>query len=368
MASEIDRYPASIRALAVFPLASLTDALCVAGSIPVREIISLFPHEAGMARFAAEHRAEHLAVFAAADDAHRALREASDAPLTRPVATQMLAAMLDTFGAKTDKGLLVGMVEVLESDDIARGSKLWQPLDASPAALALACRTLVATTKFTPKPAELHTACRDAISVLRKAEDASGRLVGFIQRCDAILLEFAFERWRGPYGTPTFAPILPRMLDLHDTYGTGNGDRSDAFDAALDRARGRGGRADRAGEAVIDARARRSALSALSARRARDGGRAAARAQHLARRDPRPPVARPGKGGRPRAARDGASEAADRGAARIGPGHGRHADERGGPGGRGSGAGRFHHALDREIKNTVRVTVGGPAAGLSSIA
>jgi hypothetical protein len=60
----------------------------------------------------------------------------------------MVGSLLAAFGAKADEHVFAGMIDMLTTgDEIAAASRLWQPLGASPAALALAHK-LIATSKF----------------------------------------------------------------------------------------------------------------------------------------------------------------------------------------------------------------------------
>jgi hypothetical protein len=127
--------------------------------------------------------------------------------------------MLGAMGAKGDKDALAGMIELIEGDATARATGLWQPLNATPTSLAIACRKLIATSKFVPKPAELAEACREAKKEVNAAHYYCDELTDFIQRNDALLLEFDPEQWREPYVLPEYRSTLQRMLDLHSIYG-----------------------------------------------------------------------------------------------------------------------------------------------------
>ena len=141
----------------------------------------------------------------------------------REMIKAMVGALLGAFGVKADKDLLGGMVDMLEGDEIAIASGLWKPLHVSPVGLALACRKLIATSPpYPPKPPELYEACREAENSLGLAQQAADKVVDFVRRCDAVLLEFAHDEWERPYQTPEFRPLLPRMLDLHATWGDGS--------------------------------------------------------------------------------------------------------------------------------------------------
>jgi hypothetical protein len=205
-----------------------------------------------MADLALESRNKLLLHFAAANATSTTLSDALARRLDRKTTVAMISAMLGALGAKGDKELLGGMTELIEGDDLARASKFWKPLEAVPVTLSMACRKLIATSKFVPKPVELAEACREAMTELRSAERYCDELIGYVRRCDALLLEFAPEQWRVPYLTPEYAPIVYQMLGEHGIYGNGDPDFMDfppeddeppekehnrAFREALDRAR-----------------------------------------------------------------------------------------------------------------------------------
>ena len=177
--------------------------------------------------------------FAAADNARTVLFHAGYQQVDRATAALMVAALLGTFGAKSDKDLLAGMLDMLEGDEIAIASGLWHPLRVTPAMLAIACRKLIATATFPPRPAELYAACREASRSLRSAHDACDGLCDYVRRLDAVLLQFAPEQWREPYLTAQYRPIVQRMLSLHECFGDGFGK------LRLGRGRGRGHAAGR---------------------------------------------------------------------------------------------------------------------------
>lgn len=230
MGNSIERYqPPRAKPLAVFeqPLARITPALNFGTRlVERRDNYCWFAHSARMLPFVTEHRRKYIRDFWPADRAYLILGRKVQESLDRKSAAAMIAAMLGGFGAKTDKDVLIAMLDMIEGDEIAIASGLWQPLHLSPAGLALACRQLIATAKFVPKPAELHAACREAQNRLHWAHDAADKLVDFVRRCDAVLLQFDHDEWEKPYLTPKDQPVLQRMLDLHDIYGDG----SDAFD------------------------------------------------------------------------------------------------------------------------------------------
>jgi hypothetical protein len=153
----------------------------------------------------------------------------------------MVTALLKGFGVKDDKGAVTAMLDVLEADELGRATKLWAPIEASPAALALASKKLSVTAVFTPRPAELANAVREASTLLRQAANMCDQVVDMVRKADAVLLAFAYDQWREPYSTPEFRPVLSKMLDLHEIYGDGGADfdegRPNAFGDAIERAR-----------------------------------------------------------------------------------------------------------------------------------
>jgi hypothetical protein len=223
------------------PLAFLAPALSVGTRIvPMRDLTD-FAHDARLTEWCAEIRARRLGDFAAAVDSRFALDRCWRAPLDRPGAIKTLTALLEGFGVKDDKGAVAAMLDVLEADELGRATKLWAPIEASPAALALASKKLSVTAVFPPRPAELANAVREAAKLIRRAADVCDRVVDMVRKADAVLLAFDYERWREPYCTPEFRQVLPRMLDLHEIFGDGGADfdegRPNPFGAAIERAR-----------------------------------------------------------------------------------------------------------------------------------
>jgi hypothetical protein len=150
--------------------------------------------------------------------------------------------MMGACGAKADRVMLAGMLDMIASDDIGVASGLWEPLHATPTVLALACKALIAKSTFAPKPAELHAACRQALYHLKLAHNAAHGLADLARKCDAVLLQFAPDEWQRPYRKAHYRRVLPRMLELHAIYGDGSDDLDDdanPFRAALARVRAR---------------------------------------------------------------------------------------------------------------------------------
>src|SRR5262249_41039980 len=165
---------------------------------------------APMAPLMAESRNKLLRHFGQAFDASLVLFRARNEKLTRKMAIVMISRLLGAFGTKDDGDLLDGMLALVEGDELARAyGDSWaedergggSPPNATPPSLALACKKLIATATFVPKPVELGKTCRDVNARLRSAEIFCDELVDFVRRCDALLLEFDFEQWRAPYLT-----------------------------------------------------------------------------------------------------------------------------------------------------------------------
>jgi len=223
------------RALTAYekPLAPLTPALRFATQLKEhsREVDVWFSHEVAMVSFARDKRNKFIDMFGRADEARSILSNAGQMYAGRPsrkMASAMIGAMLGAFGAKADKDVLAGMLDMMENDELGCVSELWLPLNLTPASLALACRKLIATKeRFAPTPAELAAACREAGNTLGWAKQACDELVDFVRRCDILLLEFDHDEWERPYLTPQYRPILERMLQLHDIYGPGHNGAED---------------------------------------------------------------------------------------------------------------------------------------------
>jgi hypothetical protein len=223
------------------PLAFLAPALGVGTRIvPLRDLTDV-AHDARLTEWCAEIRGRRLGDFAAAVDNRVALDRCWRAPLGRQVAVKMVTALLEGFGVKDDKAAVSAMMEVFDGDELGRATKLWAPVEASPTAVALAAKKLIVTAVFPPRPAELANAVREAAKLLRRAADVCDRVVDMVRKADAVLLAFDYERWREPYCTPEFAPVLPRMLSLHEVYGDGSIDfydgQSNAFSDAIECAK-----------------------------------------------------------------------------------------------------------------------------------
>jgi hypothetical protein len=192
------------------------------GRLPSYSPFCVFAHTPGMADFAGEMRNKLLPYFVAANQAHNLIAANNSIGIERKIAVAMVSAMLGALGAKGDKEALGGMIELIEGDAVARATGLWQPLNLTPAILAIACRKLIATSKFVPKPTELADACREAGREVARAECFCDELVDSVRRSDALLLEFAPDQWRAPYQLPQYQAIVQRMLELHETWGNGD--------------------------------------------------------------------------------------------------------------------------------------------------
>jgi hypothetical protein len=219
--------PSGALALLDKPVSPLVRALGVARRCQA-QAVSHVAHHAEMVRVAASARAEHLGRFLAADASARALRAARERPLDPKVVTPMIVATVKAFGGAKALGgesavkeTMRAIIDVLTGDAIAMTTEMWLPVLATVPALALACRSLIATKTFVPKPCEFADEVRKAAMTLWAAETRCEAVVDYVRSVDAVLLEFAPEQWREPYLTEEFRPALPRMLELHDAIGDG---------------------------------------------------------------------------------------------------------------------------------------------------
>jgi hypothetical protein len=169
-------------------------------------------------------RAQWLPLFGRADAARELLDRELALRVDRQTAAAMVSAMLAGFGSKPDPDVLAATLAMIGADEVARATGLWDPIRATPATLALACMKLIATApKFAPKAAELRESLNDARNRLRWARDAAEALCCFVQRADAIMLRWADrDEWMRPYRTREYAPLLPRILAMHDAHGDGS--------------------------------------------------------------------------------------------------------------------------------------------------
>jgi hypothetical protein len=229
MANDIitTKSPAS-RALAVFdkPLTPNVITALSAGKKLRRKYMGsalyFLDHCQGAMRTAITCRNERLGDFLAAE---RIVDLSVFHKVKRGTAVAMITTLYRSMGAKAGEetaGMLAGALDMIESDDIGEATGLWEPLEVSEVALAIACRKLIATTKFKPQPAELRAACKEAMDVLIFTRDAADRVFETVRRADAILLEFNHAEWERPWRTPQYRPMLAHMLELHDTFGDGS--------------------------------------------------------------------------------------------------------------------------------------------------
>jgi hypothetical protein len=159
--------------------------------------------------------------------------------LERDVALDMVSALYAAVGVKAGgdaDGQVMAVLDMFESDALGAASDLWQPLNVTPAVLALACRKLITTTIYPPKPAELYAACREVRCKITWAVETCEDVVDTIVEADALLLRHARDEWRQPYETELFRPVLRRMLELHNITCL---DESDPFAKAIDEEQAR---------------------------------------------------------------------------------------------------------------------------------
>jgi hypothetical protein len=195
------------KALALFnrPLAPITSAMLIGNQLREQYAgvteVSL-QHRESFVPTAIEVRNERLGKFLEADLAATCLSRARHQELEESVASKMVTALYRHLGMKAgdeSMGMLEGSLAMFASDEIGRASGSWEPLNVSPATLALACLKLMNTQKFPTKPAE--------------------ELVEYVRKADAVLLAFSYTEWERPYLSPQYRPVLTRMLELHNVHG-----------------------------------------------------------------------------------------------------------------------------------------------------
>jgi hypothetical protein len=85
------------------------------------------------------------------------------------------------------------------NDMIGEGMGLWKPICKHPVVLALAVKTLVATSVFTPSPSEL----REAMQKVKRRIDAHaswlGDFLSWMEKADRLLFEFYRPPWEVAY-------------------------------------------------------------------------------------------------------------------------------------------------------------------------
>lgn len=232
MATSIERLPKlpknSGRALAVFDEpGNVIPYLNVANRIRRMgwDAAPGFGHSSSYVRYATGERDKWLPVFDEVEASSIALKRMDRPPVPRQLAIDMLSALLGAFGAKADRDIMLGMLDMLEGAELADATELWSPLRVSPVVLALACRQLIATATFPPRAAELHNACGEANYTLGRAQGRCESLLGHVRRCDALLLEFDHTEWQRPYlQNPQYRPVQQRLLREHELRGNGSRD------------------------------------------------------------------------------------------------------------------------------------------------
>jgi len=172
-----------------------------------------FGRDTGLAK---QVRAQHLALFEPANRAMWTLHFALNEELNRKLASVMIAAMLAGLRVKGDRHVLLAELDLLEGDDIARVTHLWEAVEATPVTLALGCRKVIATQKWV-QPCELAEAVREARRQVTFAMRDCEGLIDLVRQADAALLEFApREHWIEPYQAPEQRSTLELMLRLHE--------------------------------------------------------------------------------------------------------------------------------------------------------
>jgi hypothetical protein len=227
------------RALAIInePLVPIMSAFTSTKGLPAGR--SVYSHSVGMVPFAIEQRREMLPKIAQVMEAQSVLLPAAyswarNGKLARPMAAKMVQALFRALNDKPTEEVIEGMLCMLEGEaaGIGDATGLWKSVQITPAALSLACQTLIAKVKFPPKPSELLDACREAS---KKLQLAHARAVSFtlsFEAIDRILLEFAYDEWEKPYLLPQYRPLLDRILNTHHAHA----DEDSAFEKLVERA------------------------------------------------------------------------------------------------------------------------------------
>lgn len=172
-------------------------------------------------------RNDWLPLFAQADAARLTLFNALWTRLGRVTAIEMVTKLYASLGVAKDsrREMAKAVVEMFENDDIVRATARawddrddplcgWQPVRATPTTVALACRMLVATHKFEPRPAEVRAAVQEASRRIEHAHARASEFCDMFIAVDAILLQHARADWHAPYAKQ-YRPVLDRVLELH---------------------------------------------------------------------------------------------------------------------------------------------------------
>jgi hypothetical protein len=229
--SNIELYQHGLIAVYDKPLRKIMPALKL-GTRGWQNSYSTCHHDPRYLNTAREGRDEFLPFFAQAEADVDILRKALRQRPDRKIKIAMVATLLGALGAKDDKAMIFGMADALEDCEIKNRLDRNRPFELSQPGLALACRELIKTSVYTPRPVELLAACENSENHLRFAIYGLNQLTEFIRKCDAIVLEFAYSEWEKSYLTPELRPIVARMLFLHDIYGDGTNewDEGDYYD------------------------------------------------------------------------------------------------------------------------------------------
>ncbi len=182
-----------------------------------------------------EYRQKTLEHYLDADRGQRCLEYEE---LTAAMAAGIVGAMLGALGAKNEQE---GFVEQVGGFVCAIEDWMEEPdTSATPTTLAMACRSLIRKSKFTPKPVELIEACRTASFRWRWARGFFSNLEHSIRMRDAVLLLFASEKWTEPYYLEDYEDTLKCMLAAHEDslrWNTKLKDNSVAFNRLIGCAR-----------------------------------------------------------------------------------------------------------------------------------
>lgn len=127
-------------------------------------------------------------------------------PITHAQATAMLGVLFGTLNKKraddeNSATLLASCADMFNpvNDAIGTATGLWKPIAKHPLVLSIAIKQLIATSVFTPSPAELREALKQASERIRLREAYARQWLELVDRADALV--FAFDRagWDAAY-------------------------------------------------------------------------------------------------------------------------------------------------------------------------
>jgi hypothetical protein len=138
-----------------------------------------------------------------------------DAEARRQIAGAIIAIMFRSFGMRASddpEGLIDGaLATLLDGDEVAEAMGQ-EPINATPAVLAIAAQQLIRSAKYPPRPSEVAAACREARSMMRNRKAILDTWIDSLRKTDWKVLESDAERWRAAYPSATVRRL---MLDEH---------------------------------------------------------------------------------------------------------------------------------------------------------